>query len=69
MTSPLNFIKAYQLVQKMIGGGGADTKANIQDGDLISLYFSFRKESRLNITLTLFCIMKGIYTKWRESSV
>jgi hypothetical protein len=39
MTSLLSFIKRYQLVQKMMG----------VDTDLISLHFSFRKESRLKM--------------------
>jgi hypothetical protein len=45
MTSLLNFIKIYQLVQKLLGG---DTQTDRQDGDLISLTFLF-KESRLKI--------------------
>jgi hypothetical protein len=44
MTSLLNFIKIYQLVQKLLGGGGGDTDR--QTGVLISLTFLF-KESRL----------------------
>jgi hypothetical protein len=43
MTSLLNFIKIYQLVQKLLGG---DTQTDRQTGDLISLTFLF-KESRL----------------------
>jgi hypothetical protein len=43
MASVLNFIKIYQLVQKLIG-------AERQD-DLISLHFSFRKESRLKASI------------------
>jgi hypothetical protein len=42
MTSPLNFIKIDQLVQKLLGGGQTDR----QTGDLISLTFLF-EESRL----------------------
>jgi hypothetical protein len=41
MTSLLNFIKIYQLVQKLIG------QTHRQEGDLISLQFSFRNESKL----------------------
>jgi hypothetical protein len=44
MTSLLNFIKIYQLVQKLMGD-----RHTRQDGDLISLHFSFKKESRLTI--------------------
>jgi hypothetical protein len=40
MTFLLNFIKIYQLVQKLLGG------TDRQDGDLISLTFLL-KESRL----------------------
>jgi hypothetical protein len=40
MTSLLNFIKICQLVQKLIGG------TDRQDDDVISLHFSFRRESR-----------------------
>jgi hypothetical protein len=43
MASLLNFIKIYQLVHKLMGGG-----AHRQDSDLISLRFSFRNEFRLN---------------------
>jgi hypothetical protein len=43
MTSLLNFIKIYQLVQKLLGG---DTQTDRQTGDIISLTFLF-KESRL----------------------
>jgi hypothetical protein len=39
MTSLLNFISIYQLVQKLMGG-----QTHRQDGDLISLHFSFRKK-------------------------
>jgi hypothetical protein len=43
MTSLLNFIKIYQLVQKFIGG-----KTHRHEGDLISLlFYSFKKASRL----------------------
>jgi hypothetical protein len=44
MTSLLNFIKNYQLVQKL---RGAETHR--ENGDLISLYFSFRKDSKLKM--------------------
>jgi hypothetical protein len=44
MTSLLNFIKIYQLVQKFMG-----SRHTRQDGDLISLHVSFRKESRLKM--------------------
>jgi hypothetical protein len=50
MTSLLNFIKIYHLVEKLIGG---DRQAHRQDGDLISLHFSFKKESRLKIGLKM----------------
>jgi hypothetical protein len=39
MTSMLNLIKIYQLVQKLLGGGHTDR----QDGDLISLTFLFKE--------------------------
>jgi hypothetical protein len=42
MTSLQNFIKVYQLVQKLMGG-----QTDRQDSDVICLHFSFRKESRL----------------------
>jgi hypothetical protein len=42
MTALLNFIKIYQLVQKLLGG----TQTDRETGDLISLTFLF-KESRL----------------------
>jgi hypothetical protein len=44
MTSPLNFIKIYQLVQKLLGG--THRRTDRQTGDLINLTFLF-KESRL----------------------
>jgi hypothetical protein len=44
MTSLQNFIKIYQLVQKLLGGTHRQTDR--QTGDLISLTFLF-KESRL----------------------
>jgi hypothetical protein len=44
MTSLLNFIKIYQLVQKLLGGKHRQTDR--QTGDLISLTLLF-KESRL----------------------
>jgi hypothetical protein len=40
---PSEFHKIYQLVQKLTGG------TDRQDGDLISLHFSFSKESRLEV--------------------
>jgi hypothetical protein len=43
MTYQMNFIKIYQLVQKLFGG---DTQTDIQTGDLMSLTFLF-KNSRL----------------------
>jgi hypothetical protein len=46
MTSLLNFIKIYQLVQKLFGGRGWQTDR--QTGDLISLTFLF-KGSRLKM--------------------
>jgi hypothetical protein len=45
MTSLLNFIKIYQFVQKLLGGGGHTDR---QTGDLTSLTFLF-EESRLKI--------------------
>jgi hypothetical protein len=39
MTSLLNFIKIYQLVQKLLG---RDTRTDGQTGDLISLTFFFK---------------------------
>jgi hypothetical protein len=47
MTSLLNFIKIYQLVQKLLGGTHRQTAR--QTGDLTSLTFLF-KESRLKTT-------------------
>jgi hypothetical protein len=41
MTSPLNFIKTYQFIQKLIWG-----KTHRQDGDIINL-FSSKKENNL----------------------
>jgi hypothetical protein len=49
MTSLLNFIKIYQLVQKLLGEH-IDRQTDGQTGDLISLTFLF-KESRLKISL------------------
>jgi hypothetical protein len=46
MTSLLNFIKICQLVKKLIGGY---IDAQRQDGYLISLYFSFKSESKLKM--------------------
>jgi hypothetical protein len=47
MTSLLNFIKIYQLVQKLLGGDTqTDIRTDRQTGDLINLTFLF-KESRL----------------------
>jgi hypothetical protein len=47
MTSLPNFIKIYELVQKLLGGGeDTDGRLDRQTGDLISLTFLF-KESRL----------------------
>jgi len=46
MTFLLNFIKIYQLVPKLMGRG---RQAHRQDGDLISLHFSFGKESWLKV--------------------
>jgi hypothetical protein len=46
MTSILNFIKIYQLVQKLLGGTHRQTDR--QTGDLISFTFRF-KERRLKI--------------------
>jgi hypothetical protein len=51
MTSLLNVIKIYQLVQKLLGG---DTQTeDRQTGDLISLNLLF-KESRLKIKTIVF---------------
>jgi hypothetical protein len=47
MTSLLNFIKIYQLVQKLLWGH-TDRRTDRQTGDLISLTFLF-KESRLKM--------------------
>jgi hypothetical protein len=51
MTSVLNFIKISWLVQKLMKGTDrqTDTKTHRQEGDLISLHYSFRKEGRLKI--------------------
>jgi hypothetical protein len=46
MTSPLNFIKIYQFVQKLLDG---DRQTDRQTGDLISLTFR-EKESGLKMT-------------------
>jgi hypothetical protein len=58
MTSLLNFIKNYQLVQNVLGwGGGAhrqtDRQTDRRTGDLISLTFLF-EESRLKILVMLY---------------
>jgi hypothetical protein len=44
MTSLPNLMKFYQVVQKLMGG-----QTDRQEGNLISLHFSFGKESRLKI--------------------
>jgi hypothetical protein len=72
MTSLLNFIKIYQLVQKLLRGTHRQTDR--QDGDLISLTFVF-KESRLNIKILKFTMFrklsasfcKNIPTLWGPS--
>jgi hypothetical protein len=46
MTSLLNFIKIYQLVQKLLGG--THRRVDRETGDLISPTFLF-KESRLKM--------------------
>jgi hypothetical protein len=46
MTSLLNFIKIYQLVQKLLGGTHTDRRTNRLTGGLITLTYLF-KESRL----------------------
>jgi hypothetical protein len=51
MNSLLNFIKIYQPVKKLIRG-----QTHRQEGDLISLRFSFRKESRLKMHLIYFLL-------------
>jgi hypothetical protein len=50
MTSLLNFIKIYQLVQKLLGG---DTQTDRQDGDLISLTSFLRKVAKRKKTRTI----------------
>jgi hypothetical protein len=57
MTSLLNFITIYLLVPNLMGQG---EEAHREDGDLISLHFSFRKESRLKNELHF---LKIIYAK------
>jgi hypothetical protein len=49
MTSIPNFIKIYQLVEKLLGGTHRQTDR--QNGDLISLTFVF-KESRRKIVIS-----------------
>jgi hypothetical protein len=44
MNSVLNLVKVYRLVQTLLGG-----ETNRQEGDLVSLEFSFRKGSGLKI--------------------
>jgi hypothetical protein len=46
IASPLNLIKMYPLVQKLLGWGHRDRQTDRQTGDLIRLTFLF-KESRL----------------------
>jgi hypothetical protein len=57
MTSLLNFIKIYHLVQTLLGGKHrhTDGQTDRQTGDLISLTFIF-KESRLKNCM-LFCLV------------
>jgi hypothetical protein len=53
MTSLLNFIKIYQIIHKLtVGKTHTHTYTHRRDGDLISLYFSFGKESRLKVNIT-----------------
>jgi hypothetical protein len=54
-TSLLNSITIYQLVQKLLGGRERHTDI----GDLTSLHFSFRKESRLKNASSLTCSKFG----------
>jgi hypothetical protein len=53
MTSVSNFIKIYELVQKLLGG-----HTDRRTGDLISLTFLF-KGSRLKIILKCFEVKEG----------
>jgi hypothetical protein len=50
----LNFIKIYELVQKFMGERHTDRQTHRQDGDLISLRFSFSKESRVKRDYVIF---------------
>jgi hypothetical protein len=52
MISVLNFIKIYELVQKLLVGGLSDRGTDRQTGDLVSLTFLF-KESRLKRNLII----------------
>jgi hypothetical protein len=49
MTSVLNFIKIYKLVQKLLGG----TQTERQTGDLISLTFHFKEGGLTRKMLTI----------------
>jgi hypothetical protein len=55
MISLLNFIKLYQLVQKLLGG--TDRQTDRQTGDLTSLTFLFQ-ESRLKTDEVLNFVLK-----------
>jgi hypothetical protein len=39
MITPLNFVKTYQLVQKLLKGGGGQTHIHGEEGYFISLIF------------------------------
>jgi hypothetical protein len=81
MTSLLNFIKIYQLVQKLLGGTHRQTDR--QTGDLVSLTFLF-KESRLKKPLfithsyalvdapsanTGLCIRSSLSVLWKQGTI
>jgi hypothetical protein len=48
MTSLLNFIKIYQLVQKLLEGWHTDRRTDRQTGDLTSLTFLFKESEAKN---------------------
>jgi hypothetical protein len=56
MTSLQNFIKIFQLVEKLWGW----CQTQKQEGDLISLHFSFWKEGRLKMAYVILSSKVGV---------
>jgi hypothetical protein len=62
MTSLLNFINIYILIQKLLGGGDTHTQADRQTGDLISLTFLFKESSLIKgayVYIVVICVQNG----------